>query len=147
LDRRGVSEVLSAILIAVIVMGMSISYTLFEMERSERQTMSLIDLIRGAEIRQKQLLSLIYYYEEGGVLKVYIYNFGDVPSTPKRIFTDREVPLSEVTIKDPSSGELYDTILPKTLVEIALPAPAEAGIFTLVILTEKGGIFSWEMSV
>jgi len=59
--RRGVSEVLGAIVIAVLVLGMTASYVLLEMERSGRETHSITDLIRKAEKRQKQLLSLIYY--------------------------------------------------------------------------------------
>ena len=58
--RRGVSEVLGAIVIAVLVLSMSVSYVLLEMERSGRETHSLIDLIRRAERQQRQLLSLIY---------------------------------------------------------------------------------------
>ena len=78
--RRGVSEVLGAIVIAVLVLSMSASYVLLEMERSGRETYSIIDLIRKAEKRQKQLLSLIYYQKKGSDLKIYIYNYGEEPS-------------------------------------------------------------------
>jgi hypothetical protein len=89
--RRGVSEVLGAILIAVIVMAMSATYVMLEAGRSTRETMSIVDLIRAAEKRQKQLLSLTYYYKQGDSLKLYIYNYGEESSTPKLILVDGEV--------------------------------------------------------
>ena len=113
--RRGVSEALGAIVIAVLVLGMTASYVLLEMERSGRETHSIIDLIRKAERSQKQLLSLIYYQRSGGNLKVYIYNYGDEASTPQRILTDRKVPLSEVSIWSMDAGEACSS-LPQPLV-------------------------------
>ena len=142
--RRGVSEVLGAIVMAVLVLGMTASYVLLEMERSGRETHSIIDLIRKAEKRQKQLLSLIYYQRSGGSLKVYIYNYGDEASTPQRILTDREVPLSQISMKNMDAGEMCSSIPPKTLVELTLPDPASSN-FTLVIITREGGVFSWRI--
>jgi len=145
-DRRGVSEVLGAIVIAVLVLSMSASYILLEMERSGKETYSIIDLIRKAEKRQKQLLSLIYYQKKGDNLKLYIYNYGEEPSTPQRILADREVPLSSVSMKNMDTGKKCNSIPPKTLVELTMPAPASTS-FTLVIITREGGIFSWKISV
>jgi hypothetical protein len=144
--RRGVSEVLGALVIAVLVLSMSVSYVLLEMERSGRETQSIIELIRRAGKRQNQLLSLIYYQKKGGDLKVYIYNYGEETSTPERILTDREVPLSQVSIKDMDTGGAISSIPPKTFVEVTLPAPS-ADSFTLVLITEEGGVFSWKISV
>ena len=144
--RRGVSEVLGAIVVAILVLGMSVSYILLEMERAGRETYSIIDLIRKAERRQRQLLSLIFYRRQGSDLKLYIYNYGDEYSTPKRILTDREVPLSKVRMRNMDTGEEVSSIPPKTLVELTLPAPS-ADSFTLVIITEEGGVFSWKISV
>lgn len=144
--RRGVSEVLGAIVIAVLVLSMSVSYVLFEIERSGRETLSIIELIRKAEKRQKQLLSLIYYQKKGSDLKVYIYNYGEEASTPQRILTDREVPLSSVSMKNMDTGQACSSIPPKTLVELTMPAPS-ADSFTLVIITDEGGVFSWKISI
>ena len=144
--RRGVSEVLGAIVIAVLVLSMSVSYVLLEMERAGRETYSIIDLIRKAEKRQKQLLSLIFYQKKGGNLKVYIYNYGEEYSTPKRILTDREVSLSSVSMKNMDTGAAVSNIPPKTLVELTMPAPSTDS-FTLVIITGEGGVFSWKISV
>ena len=144
--RRGVSEVLGAIVIAILVLGMSVSYVLLEMERAGRETYSIIDLIRKAEKRQKQLLSLIFYQKKGGSLKVYIYNYGDEYSTPQRILTDKEVSLSSVSMKNMDTGAAVSSIPPKTLVELTMPAPSTDS-FTLVIITGEGGVFSWKISV
>ena len=145
--RRGVSEVLGAIVIAVLVLGMSASYVLLEMERSGREMYSIIDLIRKAEKRQKQLLSLIYYQKKGSDLKLYIYNYGEEPSTPQRILADREVPLSSVSMKNMDTGKKCNSIPPKTLVELTIKPVPSPDSFTLVIITREGGVFSWKISV
>jgi len=143
--RRGVSEVLGAIVIAVLVLGMSASYILLEMERSERETFSLIDLIRRAERRQKILLSLIYYQVNDGQLEVYIYNFGDVSVTPVKILTDVEVDLFEIYDASVNNGGLPLNEIPsETLVKLVLPVPS-TDTFSFVLVTEEGGIFVWEM--
>ena len=144
--RLGVSEVLGAIVITILVLGVSASYILLGMERSGGETLSIIELIRRAERRQNQLLSLIYYQRQNGDLKVYIYNYGDEPSTPKRIFADREIPLSKISIKNMDTGDLIGNIPPKTLVELTMPSPSTED-FILVLITEEGGIFSWKITV
>ncbi len=144
--RLGVSEVLGAIVITILVLGVSASYILLGMERSGGETLSIIELIRRAERRQNQLLSLIYYQRQNGDLKVYIYNYGDEPSTPKRIFADREIPLSKISIKNMDTGDLISNIPPKTLVELTMPSPSTED-FILVLITEEGGIFSWKITV
>jgi len=144
--RRGVSEVLGAIVIAILVLGMSVSYVLLEMDRAGSETYSVVDLIRGAEKQQKQLLSLIYYRMQGGRLILYIYNYGEEPSTPQRIMTDKEVPLSLVSMENMDTGDMISSIPPKTLVELTMPAPS-ADSLTLVMVTEEGGVFSWKISV
>jgi len=143
--RRGVSEVLGAIVIAVLVLGMSASYILFEMERSERETFSLIELIRRAERRQKILLSLIYYQVNDGQLEVFLYNFGDVSATPVKILTDVEVDSFEIYDASVGDGGLRLDVIPsETLVKLVLPVPSE-NTFSFVLVTEEGGIFVWEM--
>jgi len=143
--RRGVSEVLGAIVIAILVLGMSASYILFEMERSERETFSLIDLIRRAERRQKILLSLIYYQVNDGQLEVFLYNFGDVSATPVKILTDVEVDSFEIYDASVGDGGLRLDVIPsETLVKLVLPVPSE-NTFSFVLVTEEGGIFVWEM--
>ena len=145
-SRRGASEVLGAVLIAVIVMAMSATYVVFEAERSTRETMGIVELIRAAEKRQKQLLSLTYYHKQGNSLKLYIYNYGEEPSTPKMVLTDQEVPLSSISMRNMDTGAACNSIPPKTLVEIALPAPDPA-TFTLALFTDEGGFYSWRITV
>jgi len=90
-SKRGVSEVLGAILIALIVAAMSATYVMMEASQSAKKTMSIVDLIRAAEKRQKQLLSLTYYYKQNNSLKLYIYNYGEEDSTPKLLLVDGEI--------------------------------------------------------
>jgi|GEM_PF-3783786 len=145
-SKRGASEVLGAVLIAVIVMAMSATYVMFEAEKSTRETMGIVELIRAAEKRQKQLLSLTYYYKQGNDLKLYIYNYGEESSTPKMILTDQEVPLSSISMRNMDTGAACNNIPPKTLVEITLPAPSQS-TFTLALFTDEGGFYSWRITV
>jgi len=148
--RRGVSEVLGAILIAIIVISMSVTYVMFGLERSSRETTSIIELIRAAEKRQRQLLSLIYYHEQGNKLILYIYNYGEETSNITRILTNQDVPLDKIEMKDLSSDTPINdqTINPKTLVELTI-LEAEKYVpdndFNLVLFTEEGGIYSWRI--
>jgi hypothetical protein len=81
--KRGVSEVVGAILIAVIVLAMSMSWVALEAGRSTEQTTSIVDMIRAAEKSQQQSLSLAYYYEQGNSLNLFLYNYGVENSTPQ----------------------------------------------------------------
>ena len=144
--RRGASEVLGAIVIAVLVLGMSVSYVLLEMGRAGRETLSMIELLRRAERRQKQLLSLVFYRASGGSLYVYLYNFGEAEAALTRILTDREVPPSEATLRNADTGEVIDVIPPRILVELVIPAPS-MDEFTLVLVTDAGGVFSWKLVI
>jgi hypothetical protein len=144
--KRGASEVLGAIIITVIVMAMSATYVMLEAGRSTRETMGIVELIRAAEKKQKQLLSLTYYYKQGSSLKLYIYNYGDETSTPKMILIEQEVPLSSVSMRNMDTDDTCNNIPPKILVEIALPAPDQS-TFTLALFTEEGGFYSWRITV
>jgi len=149
-NKRGTSEVLGALLIASIVISMSTVWLTFEASHATRRTMSVVNIIRAAERKQKQLLSLTYYYydENDGYLKLYIYNYGDEVSTPNRIITNREV---KFEIRDPNTGNPIDSrIKPKTLVELAIEEtyiPSGKDFFNLVLFTEEGGIYSWRIVV
>ena len=89
--KRGVSEVVGAILIAVIVLAMSMSWVAMEAGRSTEQTTSIVDMIRAAEKSQGQSLSLAYYYEQGSNLNLFLYNYGIENSTPQLALINQNV--------------------------------------------------------
>jgi hypothetical protein len=89
--KRGVSEVVGAILIAVIVLGMSFSWAAMEASRSNEQTTSIVDMMKSAEKSQQQSLSLTYYYEQGTDLNLFLYNYGTENSTPQLALINQDV--------------------------------------------------------
>lgn len=89
--KRGVSEVVGAILIAVIVLSMSLSWAAMEAGRSNEQTTSIIDMMKIAEKSQQQSLSLVYYYEQGSNLNLFLYNYGTENSTPQLALINQNV--------------------------------------------------------
>jgi len=89
--KRGVSEVVGAILIAVIVLAMSMSWVMMEAGRSSEQTTSIVDMMKAAEKSQQQSLSLAYYYEQGNNLNLFLYNYGTENSTPQLALINQNV--------------------------------------------------------
>lgn len=138
--RRGVSEVLGAILIAVMVISMSTAYALWAGQASQRQAMSIADIIRAAERRQRQLLSLTYAYRDGqSRVHLYVYNFGSEASTVSRLFVGgQEITDSSVIGKvlPPKSGPH----------ELAFVCSA-SGSMDVLLATAEGGIFIWTVSL
>jgi hypothetical protein len=130
-------------------MGMSATYVTLEASRSKAETMSVVDLIRAAEKRQRQLLSLTYCYPDGqGRLHLFIYNYGEETSTPNIVIVGqnvyyKDVNMTSIIMKNMDTGVPCSDIPPKMLVELTVPAPA----FDFVMLTVEGGIFSWKLNV
>ncbi len=89
--KRGVSEVVGAILIAGIVLAMSMSWVALEAGRSTEQTTSVVDMIRAAQKSQQQSLSLAYYYKQGSNLNLFLYNYGTENSTPQLALVNQNV--------------------------------------------------------
>jgi len=102
----------------------------------------IIDQIRTAGRRQRQLLSLLYYYKDGlGNLVLYIYNYGAEDSTISRLFMkDGEVPISSITVKNAETNQPLQgrVIPPKVLAEVRVPN-APSGTYVVFLMTEEGG--------
>jgi hypothetical protein len=89
--KRGLSEVVGAILIAIIVLAMSMSWITLETQTTTKQTTSIIDIIRTASKSQTQSLSLAYYYKQDNNLHLYLYNYGTENSTPKLALINQNI--------------------------------------------------------
>lgn len=89
--RRGLSEVVGAILIAAIVLAMSMSWFILGAERSSEQTTSMVDMLRSAAKSQQQSLSLAYYHKQDNNLNLFLYNYGTESSTPKLALINQNI--------------------------------------------------------
>jgi len=148
--RRGASEVLGALFIALIVVAMSAAYVMAGRSMAQSQTLSMIDIIRAAERRQRQLLSLTYAYRDGsGNLHLFIYNYGSETSTPDRLYAagstyTRGSGQCTFSMKLAGTNTQVSSIGPKQLVELtATPTPAQSQ-FDMILTTAEGGIFIWK---
>jgi len=155
LNRRGVSELVGIFLMTLIVMGIAAAWLTLEAPRISRESMGIVEALRAAARRQRQLLSLLYYYktsESTPKLRIYIYNYGFEESTISGdkgiILAGSVVPREAVTMRDAESGASITDykIKPKQTVEITFPS-CPSGTFDLIIRTEEGGIFIWELKV
>jgi hypothetical protein len=144
---------LGAMLIALITIAMSAVYVTAGAGTAQSQAMSMVDLIRAAEKRQRQLLSVTYYYKDGnGRLHLFIYNYGAEASTPDKLY------MARVAYSYGSGSNTYDMkqaggntpvncIDSKKLVELTatpgFPLPSE---FEVILTTKEGGIFIWKIT-
>lgn len=150
---RGVSEVLGAFMVLIIVMGMAAVWLTVEAPRINRETMGIIEALRMAARRQRQLLSLLYYYKTSDAtpkLRLYVYNYGLEKSTIKEdkglIVAGQVVPRASITMVDADTGQaIADYVInPKQVVMIEVNAPADE-VFDVILQTEEGGLFIWEL--
>ena len=145
--KRAASEVLGALLIASIVIAISSTWLAFEASRATKQTLSVVDIIRAAGRRQRQLLSLTYYHKHGSNLDLYVYNYGEEVSTIKFIVIDQTIVLPD-SMENMNTGEIANLlpIPPKNLVKLELNIDPSKSDFVVLLLTNEGGIFSWKLS-
>lgn len=140
MNRRGVSEVVGAFLMALIMMGIAAAWVTFEAPRISRESMGIVEALRMAARRQRQLLAILYYYKTSDStpkLKVYIYNYGSEDSTISGdrgiVLAGLVVPREQVVMKDAESGAAITDykIKPRQTVEITFPCPSR--VFDLIL--------------
>jgi hypothetical protein len=149
--RRGVSEVLGAMLVAMMAVAISVAYVAAGGLAARQQALSFVDVVRAAERAQRQLLSLTYYYRSEGCIHLFIYNYGSDPSTPERLVIAGAAYVRgagsyayNMTLAGDSARHV-DAIDPRQLVELtATPAP-EADEFEVALATAEGGVFVWKL--
>ncbi|MGD6805867.1 MAG: hypothetical protein ACQCN4_02790 [Candidatus Bathyarchaeia archaeon] len=97
MGKRGVSEVVGAILIAVIVLAMSMSWAVMEAGNTNKQTTSVVDMMKTSERSLRQSLSLAYYYKQGSNLNLLFYNYGTENSTPQLVLMNQNIAYWQTT--------------------------------------------------
>ena len=145
-DCRGVSEMVGATLVLLMVFGASMAYVSVEMLRVRGHVSGVTELIRDAGHRQAQLLSLIYYTENRvtGVLRIYMFNYGTENAEIDRML----IGTGEVkpSIHDSFTDAALESLPPRTLAEISLPLPAER-TFDFTLITRVRAVYSYRLTV
>ena len=155
--RRATSEMVGAILIAMITVAMAVAYAAAGRSMVGSQALSMVDVIRAAERRQRQLLSLSYAYKDGeGNLHLFIYNYGSEACTPDKLYIAGQTytcgsgsytfDMRQAGTNSPFSPSAFP-IDQKQLAELrAKPAPGSPQ-FDVILTTAEGGIFIWKISL
>lgn len=126
---------------------MSTAYALWAMQSGHRQAMSITDVIRAAETRQRQLLSLTYAYRDGqrGLVHLYIYNFGSQDANVLKLFVGNSTKNQYQEITDP---KVIGRVLPAKggPYELAFTCGVTDPV-DILLLTAEGGIFIWRVNL
>jgi hypothetical protein len=137
--RRAASEIVGAILIAIITASISVAYAFWGGTAVSQQASSIVDVIRQATSRQRQLLSLLHA-RRGTSLELYICNYGTEPSTPERVYVNGQ--LGSFQLYDMVSKTSCDAINPKRIVRLTLSDPGTPTV-DVILVTNCGGIYTW----
>ena len=140
--RRAVSEVVGAVLIGFIVASMSVAYVFWGGMTVSQQTSSMVDVMRRATSRQRQLLSLVHHVRSAGSLKLYICNYGTEPSAPESVFVNGQQ--QSYQMYDMIDQSACDAIKPKSIVQLTLPDPGSTTV-DVILITRDGGIYAWQV--
>lgn len=90
--RRGSSEVLGAVLVAVITMGAFSVYASYALNQTSNEAQSVVQSLRKGTLKQGQLLSVVYHWEKvqgtSTQVKISLYNYGYADVNVKYVFID-----------------------------------------------------------
>jgi hypothetical protein len=157
--RNAVSEMLGAILIALITISMAVTYVSLAGQSASRQAMSLCDLMRVVQKRQRQLLSLAYWSVDGsGRVHLYIYNYGKENATIWDPVTKQygyiyvqgsRVKVQMYEVRAPAHRPMSDSeaIRPGILVDISFTPPSQSPTLDILLWTGEGAFFVWKISL
>ena len=150
-SRRGASEVLGALIIAMITIAGFTAYAGTLLNQTKAETTSITEALRKGIIKQGQLLSPLYHWEtvEGTQtrIEVSIYNYGYTDARPKLILVDTQ-PYQSYQITD-LDGNPVEAIRPGQVTKIILTAPyvvqsvLSGQGYELVLLTEDNQAYAW----
>jgi hypothetical protein len=75
-DRRGVAQIIGFLIVTTALFGIVTYVLVAKGQQAEMKAQGLIDVMREAEARQREFISLVYAENDGGQIKVYLYNYG-----------------------------------------------------------------------
>jgi len=141
--RRGVSELVSAVvLIAIVLAAMALFMYFFSVSHSARM-ISIRDILEGRKNRENELLSILYTSYNSNTIKIYVYNYGEASIKISEIY----VGSSEVSFKiyDAYNNALVSEIYPKRPYIISITVSIN-GPTKVLIITDSGNIYSITVS-
>jgi hypothetical protein len=151
-EQRGVAEIVGFLIVTSALFGIVTYVLVVKGQQAGLKAQGLIDVMREAEARQREFISLVYAENDNGQIKVYLYNYGteNVGENARFFIQGREVfPLRTdghiYKDADATTKTLYDSIPPSRLVEIIF-LDNFGKEFYLTVLTEHRRVYCWWIS-
>lgn len=148
LDERGVSTIVSGLIIMSALFGFTTYVLASKARQGQMRTQGLIDVMRGAEKRQAQLVDFSYAEEEGGDLLVYLSNYGWEDAVIEKVWIDGNS-VSEGNWRVKFAGSSTETSGENTLPErklVYVEVDGKAGVDIFAFLTKTNSVYKWEVS-
>lgn len=149
--RRGSSEVLGAVLVAVITMGAFSVYASYALNQTSNEAQSVVQSLRKGTLKQGQLLSVVYHWEEvqgtSTQVKISLYNYGYADVNVKYVFIDG-VPQDRFSLST-LDGKQDGTIKVGSITNLVVDVPyavnpiVSGQSYEAVLVTDDNLVYSW----
>lgn len=137
---RGVSELVSAVILIAIILAGIIVYTYLFSSSQKASMRTFRDIMGEREESAKELLSIIHVNYRSGVISIYIFNYGYRDVKIDRIYVG-SVEVASYTITDLYTKSATNNIQRGVLVRIDIPMRI-GGDVPVVIFTDSGNTYS-----
>ena len=150
--RRGVSEVIAALLLLSITVGVFGVFYTYYVSGLNSSGNSVAQGIQDSAKGTGELMSLVSYQVQGSTVTLYLYNYGLQPITlnpPQQAFLisgGTEQQAESFTLTDASSGSPISTIQTQKLAELALTFSSVPNSFYVEIMDSIGKSFEFQLS-
>lgn len=143
--QRGIAEIISFMLVFSALFGFTAYVLVVQGRQAGMRASGLIDVMRDAQKRQNQLLSLTYSTYNGTTLEVYLFNYGSQGAEVTNVWVDgAEENFEFFYPPEVGNGPLptEDNLLPShklILIKVHDVSPP----YSFVLLTESNSLYSW----
>ena len=150
--RAGVSEVIAALLLLSITVGVFGVFYTYYVSGLNSSGGSVAQGIQDSAKATGELMSLVSYQVQGSTVTLYLYNYGLQPITlnpPQQAFlvaSGSQQSAQSFTLTDASSGTSISTIQTQKLAELALTFGNVPNSFYVEIMDSVGKSFEFQLS-
>lgn len=149
--RRGSSEVLGAVLVAVITMGAFSVYASYALQQTSNEAQSVVQSLRKGTLKQGQLLSVVYHWEKvqgtSTQVKISLYDYGYSDVNVKYVFIDG-VPQNSFNLLA-LDGKKVGSVKVGSVTNLVIDVPyavnpiVSGQSYEAVLVTDDNLVYSW----
>ena len=151
-SRRGVSEVVAALLLLSITVGVFGVFYTYYVSGLNSSGGSVAKGIQDSAKATGELMSLVSYQVQGSTVTLYLYNYGLQPITlnpPQQAFlvsSGSQQSAQSFALADASSGSAISTIQTQKLAKLTLTFSSVPTSFYVEIIDSIGKNFEFQLS-